>query len=238
MLFRSHDPKVNATVTKLANASDRAPYRFEGEDIILHESWMHYLQQHQTIVRGYTNWHLVRFLQKNNPNVTGLTEKLERPGTRDFKVANQFWKGYLAENDELTCIYSGQTITAANMSLDHFLPWSFVAHDQLWNIVPTPKAVNSAKNNWLPSLERYFEPYAALQFDAFLFHAEQGHHKLLEDYHLLFAQNIEAIQQMSFTGFRDQLQRQIIPQLQTAQNIGFAYPFVYDTVNMKSDRSR
>jgi hypothetical protein len=223
-----HDPKVNALVIASANDSTRAPYRFEGACIVIHDIWLHYFQQHQTILRGFIYWHLVRFLQKNNPNVTGLTEKLEKPGVRDLATANRFWKTYLAAHSGLTCIYSGQLVTATNLSLDHFLPWSFVAHDQLWNIIPTSKSVNSAKNNLLPSLERYFEPFTRLQFDAFQFHAAIGHGKLLEDYHLLFAQDLGTIQQMTYSQFREEIQRQVVPRLQTAQNLGFIYPFEYN----------
>ncbi|WP_167852138.1 HNH endonuclease domain-containing protein [Hymenobacter elongatus] len=223
-----HDPKVNALVIASANASTRAPYRFEGDSIVIHDLWLQYLQQHQAILRGFTCWHLVRFLQKNNPNVTGLTEKLEKPGLRDLAAANGFWKSYLHAHSELTCIYSGQLVTATNLSLDHFLPWSFVAHDQLWNIIPTPKSINSAKNNLLPSLERYFEPFAQLQFDAFQFHAAKGHSKLLEDYHLLFAKDLATIQKMAYSQFREEIHRQVVPRLQTAQNLGFTYPFEYN----------
>lgn len=164
---------------------------------------------------------------KNNPNVTGLTEKLDKPAERDLKQAGLFWKGYLAENPGLSCIYSGQIITTGNLSLDHFLPWSFVAHDQLWNIIPTPKSVNSAKNDWLPSLDLYFDKYAQLQHSGFNFYVEKGNQKILEDYHVLFAQNVESIQQQSFADFKERLARQVIPQLQTAQNLGFPYPFIY-----------
>ncbi|AKD56960.1 HNH endonuclease domain-containing protein [Spirosoma radiotolerans] len=222
-----HDPKVNALVKELANASGRSPYQFDGDSILLHPAWMHYFQRHQTILRGFTSWHLVRFLQKNNPNITGLTEKLEKPGVRDLSVASRFWKSFLAEQADFNCIYSGLRLTVDNLSLDHFLPWSFVAHDQLWNIIPTSKPVNSAKSNLLPSMELYFEQYAQLQYAAFQFHANKGQTKLLEDYHLLFARDLSSIRQQPFTWFRDQLHGQILPRLQTAQNLGFIYPFAY-----------
>lgn len=223
-----HDPKVNALVINLANSSTRSPYYFDGDSIIIRNNWLDYFQQHQTVLRGFTFWHLVRFLQKNNPNVTGLTEKLEKPIVRNLNFANRFWKLYLAENIDFTCIYSGLSITSLNMSLDHFLPWSFVAHDQLWNIIPTSKSVNSAKSNCLPSLERYFDLYAEIQYSAFHFHANKGHNKLLEDYHLLFAQNLSSIQEKSFSWFKEQLYHQVLPKLQTARNLGFTYPFEYE----------
>jgi hypothetical protein len=221
------DHQVNARIVELANQSEKAPYHFIDDKIEIHDKWAAYLHQHQTILRGFTSWHLVRFLQKNNPNVIGLTEKLEKPGVRMLNTASRFWREYLKENPELRCIYSGQIITTTNLSLDHFLPWSFVAHDQIWNIIPTPKSVNSAKNDWLPSIDLYFSAYADQQFNGFHFHASNGHYKLLEDYSVLFGQNLEAIQQLPFKWFSERLEQTVFPQLQTAQNLGFSYPFVF-----------
>ena len=221
------DQHVNARIAELANQTSKAPYFFAGNEVQLDPKWAAYLQQHQAVLRGFTYWHLVRFLQKNNPNVIGLSEKLDKPGVRMLNTANKFWKEYLKQNPALTCIYSGQVITTANLSLDHFLPWSFVAHDQLWNIIPTPKPVNSAKNDWLPSIDLYFNSYAQVQFDGFQFHANKGHDKLLEDYFILFGQSLNTIQQQPFTWFSECLGRAVLPQLQTAKNLGFSYPFVF-----------
>lgn len=223
---------IKNAVIELSNSlffsnPERVMYRFLNGSIELSETWKSYFQRHQGILRGFTYWHLVRYLQKNNPNVTGLTEKLYKPAERDLKLAGQFWKEFLSKNPGLSCIYSGQTITAANLSLDHFLPWSFVAHDQLWNIIPTPKSVNSSKGDRLPSLDLYFDSYARMQYDGFSFYVEKDNQRILEDYHILFAQGIKSIQQQSFADFKERLSRQILPQLQTAQNLGFPYPFIY-----------
>jgi len=167
-------------------------------------------------------------MQKNNPNVIGLSEKLQKPAERDLKSANRFWKGYIAENPNVTCIYSGQHITLQNLSLDHFLPWSYVAHDQLWNIIPTPKNINSAKNDQLPSLETYFEGFATLQYRAIQFYLKKGNQQLPEDYNYFFRENLH---EMSLETFQDVLRKQITPQWQTAQNLGFPYPFIYVNVD-------
>ncbi|WP_041342809.1 HNH endonuclease domain-containing protein [Runella slithyformis] len=224
------DQNVNAAVSQISNElfesqPHRVMYRFVGDSIELNRIWVNYLQRHQGILRGFIFWHLVKFMQKNNPNVIGLSEKLQKPAERDLKAANRFWKGYLAENPDLTCIYSGAVITNENLSLDHFLPWSYVAHDQLWNIIPTPKNVNSAKNDRLPSLEVYFEAFSTLQYKAVQFYVKKGNQKLPEDYMYLFRENVH---EMSLETFQDVLRKQITPQLQTAQNLGFLYPNVYD----------
>lgn len=207
-------------------------YRIIGESIELNPNWVEYLRKYLYILEGFTKWHLVQFLQKNNPNVAAVSEKLEKSvAERDFKQAKPFWKKYLASHPELTCIYSGQSITAKNISLDHYIPFSYVAHDQLWNIIPTPKPVNSAKNNSLPSETAYFERYARLQFDAFSFHVEKGNHKLLVEYCILFGQDLSGILKQPYEWFREGLERAVLPQLQTARNMGFSYPFIYKSTN-------
>jgi hypothetical protein len=46
--------------------------------------------------------------------------------------------------------------------LDHFVPWSFVCHDQLWNLIPVSPAANSAKSNNLPA-DHYIPCFVDLQ---------------------------------------------------------------------------
>jgi len=223
------DQNVNAAIVRICDElfeshPHRVMYRFVGDSIELNSTWVDYLQKHQGILRGFIFWHLVKFLQKNNPNVIGLSEKLQKPTQPDLKAANRFWKGYIAENPDATCIYSGQIITDENLSLDHFLPWSYVVHDQLWNIIPTPKNINSAKNDRLPSLEAYFEGFSTLQYKAVQFYLKKVNRQLPEDYTYLFRENLH---DMSLETFQDVLRKQITPQWQTAQNLGFPYPFIY-----------
>lgn len=223
------ETKVDKRIAELSQLSAAAPYRLGREAIELHPEWLAYLQEHQGILRAFTQWHLLRFLQKNNPNVIGLSEKLRRPtaADRNLKTATGYWGNFLAATPDFRCIYSGQPLTTATLSIDHFLPWSYVAHNQLWNLIPTSKTVNSAKNNALPDLERYLKPFVQWQSAVFQFHAAQGHYKLLEEYHLLFAQSVPAIQQQPAAWFEERLSQQIQPQHQTARNMGFAYPFRY-----------
>lgn len=229
-----NDSQVNAKIKEFCNLNftlqpQKAIYRFVDDGIEINDCWIEYLQGHQNILRGYIFWHLVKFLHKNNPNVTGLTEKLTKPAFRNLSSANGFWKGYLKENPELRCIYSGISITKTNMSLDHFLPWSFVAHDQIWNIVPTLKNVNSAKSDRLPDYPLYFNSFAHVQYQAFQFHYHKEEFSILEDYSFLFGQNLSEIKNAHFESFRNVLDKQIAPQLQTARNMGFPYPFVFNS---------
>lgn len=123
------DAQVNIVIIKTCNQLfEREPhrimYRFADDTIELNSMWVEYLQKHQGILRSFIFWHLVKFMQKNSPNVIGLSEKLHKPVTRNLTLANRFfWRGYLSENQNVSCIYSGQCVTLQNLSLDHFLPW-------------------------------------------------------------------------------------------------------------------
>lgn len=226
------DQNVNHTIANLCNdlfdkQHHRVIYRFVEDAIELNPIWVEYFQKHQTILRGFIQWHLIRFVQKNNPTVIGLSEKLQKPTQRSLNLAHKFWRGYLAQNPNSICIYSGQTISIENLSLDHFLPWSYVAHDQLWNIIPTSKTVNSAKNDCLPSFDLYFQSFASLQFDVFCFYRDgqdKANRKFMEDYRLLFREDLTNI---SGTNFVDLLHKVMLPQFQTAENMGFRSQFKY-----------
>ncbi|MEY8357215.1 hypothetical protein AALB39_28270 [Lachnospiraceae bacterium 54-53] len=36
------------------------------------------------------------------------------------------------------------------------IPWSYVAHDEFWNLNPSTKSINSSKSNNLPEWNKYF----------------------------------------------------------------------------------
>lgn len=140
---------------------DRKPlYRFNSEQysacnaIILHPSWAAYLEKHYAIIRAWASWEWLSYMQRRNPNTPGLIHKLFAPSKRE-SLAKQtaYWKMVLS-NMDFHCIYSGQPLTVNRFSLDHYVPWSFVAHDQLWNLIPTIPEVNSAKSNHLPPANR------------------------------------------------------------------------------------
>lgn len=68
-------------------------------------------------------------------------------------------------DSEACCIYSGERLEVQNLSLDHFLPWSFVCHDRAWNPVPTSKAIYSSKSNRLPA-QKYVRFLSELHSEA------------------------------------------------------------------------
>ena len=143
-------------------------YRFDStqykdcKGIIVHPAWASYLEKHYTIVRGWVAWEWLGYMQKRNPSTPAISRKLFMPNKRDsLGKQTEYWK-LVMKSQEVRCIYSGKVVDPNRFSLDHYLPWLFVAHDQLWNLTPTFPEVNSAKSNCLPA-DRYFNQFVWLQ---------------------------------------------------------------------------
>lgn len=48
--------------------------------------------------------------------------------------------------------------------IDHFVPWSFVTNDEMWNLIPVNPSLNASKRDKLPNWDRYFLSFAQNQF--------------------------------------------------------------------------
>ncbi|QDZ38909.1 hypothetical protein FRE64_02515 [Euhalothece natronophila Z-M001] len=143
-------------------------YKFNNTDyrdcqsLFIHPNWASYLEKHYAIIRGWASWEWVKYMQKRNPNIPNIVNKIFMPQQRgSLSPQTKYWKQIL-DFQPINCIYSGQPLDSKKMSLDHYLPWSFVAHDQLWNLIPTDPSINSSKSNYLPS-DKYFNDFVKLQ---------------------------------------------------------------------------
>ncbi|MFO7540136.1 MAG: HNH endonuclease domain-containing protein [Chloroflexota bacterium] len=230
------DWKVDEQIITLAEQTfnnQAAPpfYRFigeEGQTLEIHPAWFTYLQSHAAIVTGFCLWHLLNYLQRNNPNVPNIAGKLFEPEQRDLSNCRKYWRQAFNQLGRIRCIYSGIEMEQSAFSLDHFLPWRFVTHDLMWNIIPTLLTVNAAKSDRLPNWDLYFEPFARLQYTAFQAVTTTKRGKLLEDYLLLFNRNsIQEIAALPFPSFQQALNDTLAPQIQIARNMGFLSDWRY-----------
>jgi hypothetical protein len=148
----------NGAIRELAEAqfdTARPLYKFIDQGTIsLHPAWAEYLARNYPIVAAWAELHWVGYLQSRNQSVPGITEKAGPPAKRSSLTPQmRYWKGALAAlGEEPRCIYSGQPLDLDDIHLDHFLPWTFVCHDALWNLVPVVPEVNLSKGNRLPDL--------------------------------------------------------------------------------------
>ena len=124
--------------------------------------WMEYLQENQEILRGWIQYNIILYLQRRNPSVPGISDKLYPPQERKLEKVKKYWK-LLSALVPIREIYGENLLASDNISIDHFVPWSYVAHDEFWNLHPTTRAINSSKSNHLPAWEIYFPRFAELE---------------------------------------------------------------------------
>lgn len=100
---------------------------------------------------NYYAW--ARFLEQiNDDNVlVRVIDKLElaTPKREDLSVYREILRREFEEN---TCFYCGKKL-GKNIHVDHFIPWSFVKDDKLWNFVLSCARCNERKSNRLPVMK-------------------------------------------------------------------------------------
>ena len=110
-----------------------------------------------------------------------------------------------------------EKLIKGNYAVDHFIPYSFVSHDLIWNLIPADKSFNSSKSNRLPILERYFEPFYQLQKNAYeIVRRRTPKNKLLEDY-------LTVLHMEEYSINHDKFKEIIQPLVLIASNNGFEF---------------
>ena len=93
--------------------------------------------------------HWARFLESVNDErvITKILEKLDNatPKRNDLSLYQKILHEEFQENN---CFYCGRKLNS-NMHVDHFIPWSFVKTDNLWNLVLACPSCNIKKSNYL-----------------------------------------------------------------------------------------
>lgn len=151
----------------------------------LNPCWLPYLKENYVILKDYAYWNLSSFLQVRNPNVPNIINKLVKAENRQALTRQRnYWDFVLEHNDGQKCIYTDKPITVGNYDLDHFIPWSFVSHNLLWNLIPADGSVNSSKSDRLPDLNRYLLKLASTQQKAVRICLSENYRgqEILEDY--------------------------------------------------------
>lgn len=197
-------------------------YAIKDDFIIINTNWEQYLNDNYLILRDFTLWNLTIFIQKRNPNTPNIASKLIKPIARgNLNTQRKFWDIVITELGSFECIYTGKPLNTGQYDIEHFIPWSFVSHDQIWNLIPADGSVNSSKSNKLPSLDKFLDPFSRIQHEAIkIMYSRNKKNKLLEDY-LVLGSGIKYIAKEPFHLFKERYINIITPLLQIARNSGF-----------------
>lgn len=134
--------------------------------ISISEEWKKFILQNHAIISGWIRYKKAEYLQNRNPGVPGIIYKLStKPqNERHLENARKLWKMTVEVTGKpLYDIYTGNPLDAEKFDLDHFVPKSYVANDELWNLTPMDGNLNSSKNNKLPA-ERYIKEFVNYQY--------------------------------------------------------------------------
>lgn len=133
--------------------------------VVISSEWQNFLVDNYALMSGWIEMKKVKYLQNRNPGVPGIIFKLElqKDKQRKLKYARELWNS-VSDVVQIIDIYTDKPMISNNFDIDHFIPWSYVANDELWNLIPMNSSLNSSKNNNLPNWDKYFNRFAHNQF--------------------------------------------------------------------------
>lgn len=197
--------------------------RGEGLTITINPIWNNYLTTNYKVLRDFALWNLTLFLQSKNPNVPNISGKLLRPEEREPMIRQRkFWDKVIEIGGPIRCIYKNTLLGKNEYDLDHFIPWSFVAHNLNWNLIPADKSFNSSKSNRIPDLDYYLPRMAVVQHKALCTYIKECGigDIILDDYYAL-GYSPQDLMQMTNEQFLNVCRKIFSPLSQMAINMGF-----------------
>ncbi len=184
--IREFDRSINMLPYTLGDSSKLK------KEILFNPAWVEMIQDNTVSILGWIQYEKVKWLQSNNPEVPGLVYKLVPMDEKMRKLGHvrKLWEGVL-ELSGVRDVFTGKMIIPKEYDIDHFIPWSFVMNDELWNLMPMDSSLNSSKSNRLPRWDPFFREFANNQYLLYeLIHEKPGIHRL---YELCYRDNLHCI---------------------------------------------
>ena len=213
------------------NQEKRLLYYFTAFDglhtaIIIQPEWQQYILKNQEIIKGWLQYNIILYLQKRNPSVPGIADKLYPPQERKLEKVKKYWKLILTLHP-VHEIYNDIELDGKDLSIDHFVPWSYVAHDEFWNLHPTTRKINSRKSNNLPDWNTYFPRFCEQEF--FSYEMMWRYDSVREEFEKCAKEHLnnEDVKRrvyregLTLSEFSASLEEVIQPIYQSAKNCGF-----------------
>ncbi len=200
--------------------------------ISIQPDWVLYMQKNLEIIKGWLQYNMITYLQKRNPSVPGIADKLYPPQERKLEKVKKYWK-LIMKLQPIYEIYGHNPLRENEISIDHFVPWSYVAHDELWNLHPTTRNINSSKSNRLPDWDTYFPLLSKQEYVSYqMMWKSQAVHKEFDQCAREHINNPDVLARLYRPGlseqeFQGQLSEILLPVYQSAKNCGFGR-WMYD----------
>lgn len=175
------------------------PYTFAdgnglSRKILFQPDWVQMIRDNTVSILGWIQYEKVKWLQNNNPEIPGLVYKLSPYDEKARKLENvrKLWEGVFSFT-EITDVFKDEPIKKPFYDVDHFIPWSFVMNDELWNLMPMDSSLNSAKSNKLPKWEPFFARFARNQFIMYKLINDENKPQIRKLYEACYRDNLHSI---------------------------------------------
>ena len=155
-----HSDKRLIAYFNLVNNKVKLPYTMtyiSAKDKSIHwnEDWARMIIDNYVLILEWIRSKKIRYLQDRNPGVPGIVYKLDPEGTRQLVQVRKLWNAVM-DTENVIDIYTGRILNGQKYDIDHFIPWSYLTSDELWDLTPTEKTINIYKSNHLPDWDKYF----------------------------------------------------------------------------------
>ena len=179
--------RMTAYIERINRDTVLLPYTLGEESklkkkVYFQDAWVEMIQDQTVSILGWIQYEKVKWLQNNNPEVPGLIYKLAPMDEKMRKLNNvrKLWEGILDVSD-IRDVFTDEPVVSKQYDVDHFIPWSFVMNDELWNLMPMDSSLNSSKNNKLPKWDPFFIVFAENQFGMYkLIHEKEEFYNILQ----------------------------------------------------------
>lgn len=124
-------------------------FSLKGKGIHLSDGSYRFLFKYKPEIEIMNYYYWAKFLEQINDSAkVHILSKLELSTPKRNNLS--IYKDLLMELDGHKCFYCGKELKET-VHVDHFIPWSFIHDDKIWNFVLSCPNCNSKKNNKLPS---------------------------------------------------------------------------------------
>lgn len=155
MLDISHQVKMKCktcVVGALFEDTNHLFYSFSKREewIQINPKMYEFICKHKVVIEKLNYYEWARFLEKVNKDKVAdhILTKIDESSKRND--LSYYRKILFNEFENKKCFYCGKTLNPNKIDVDHFVPWSFIKDDNLWNLVLSCPSCNRSKNDRLP----------------------------------------------------------------------------------------
>lgn len=123
-------------------------FSIKGGFIKINPVMYEFVCKHKVAIEKMNYYEWAKYLEKINSSdvMDHLLTKLDESAKRN---SLEYYRNILFEEFENKCFYCGKPVTQKNVHVDHFIPWSFIKDDNLWNFVLACSSCNEKKSDKL-----------------------------------------------------------------------------------------